>query len=81
MLLFTYKKGGTMCEKCYRKGKKSKLPKGKIRYFAYQVLSYRSIPLFWKNADNCAIEGEVWKIMRYRTNKRIYNRKKKEVLC
>lgn len=61
-----------MCEKCYRKGKKAKLSRGKIRFFANYIDKHKfaDIPLFSDSASNYAIEGELWKIRRRKTFRR-----------
>lgn len=62
-----------MCEKCIRKGKKAKLSKGKIRFFAIQALKNYPIPLFIDKKSNFAIEGEVYLLSRKKTKKVKYN--------
>jgi len=61
-----------MCRKCFLKGKKAKLSKGKINFFARELLKGHGIPLFSYSANNYAIEGRVWQIERQRTKKNKY---------
>jgi hypothetical protein len=61
-----------MCEKCLRKGKKARLSKGKIRYFAVQALRGYPIPLFRDNPSNYAIEGEIYTLLRKKTKRNKY---------
>lgn len=70
-----------MCEKCVRRGKKSKMKLGRIKFFAHQVTDFKfnSIPLFSNSADNFAIEGFIHKIRKQRTNKKFYSRKRKDL--
>jgi hypothetical protein len=82
-----------MCEKCVRKAKRlgyKPFKYGRIKFFAQQaskplVSSYipglgclrTPIPLFARRGINCAIEAHIHKINRRKTNKKIYNRKRK----
>jgi hypothetical protein len=75
-----------MCIKCVRKAKRlghKPFKYGRIKFFAHQASTpgvgclRTPIPLFGKHGINCAIEAHIYKISRKKTNKRIYNRKRK----
>ena len=61
-----------MCRKCFLKRKKAKLSKGKINFFAHELLKGHGIPLFSYSPNNYAIEGRVWQIERKRTKHLIF---------
>lgn len=67
-----------MCRKCFLKGKNAKLSKGKINFFAHELLKGHGIPMFSYSPNNYAIEGRVWQIERERTKKnKYYNKSRK----
>ena len=69
-----------MCRKCFLKGKRAKLSKGKINFFAHELLKGHGVPLFSYSPNNYAIEGRVWKIERERTKKnKYYNKPRRKI--
>lgn len=62
-----------MCEKCVKRGKKAKMHRGKIKYFAIQLLRGYPIPIFADTKANYAIEGEAYSILRRKTKKYKYD--------
>ena len=63
-----------MCQNCVKKAKNLGAPKtvkpGLIRVLAH----YQTVPLFWEFAANYAVEAEVYRLQRKRTNRKPYRR-------
>lgn len=68
-----------MYRKCFLKGKKTKLLKGKINFFAHELLKGHGVPLFSYSPNNYAIEGRVWQIERQKTKKNKYYNKSRRI--
>jgi len=69
-----------MCQKCVVKAKNLGKPKtitqGQVRFYARQLLSGHSIPVFDETAANYAIEAHIYKIQQARSKGR-YDRRQK----